>query len=53
MVAYMLEDSEKLTTIRVKKSTVELIDSLGKRGESYEDILIRLLTPKSKKGGND
>lgn len=46
-------DSEALTSIRVRKSTVSLIDSLGKRGESYEDIIIRLLTPLKKKGGSD
>jgi hypothetical protein len=33
------------TTIRAHKSTVDLIDSLGYRGETYEDILLRLLTP--------
>lgn len=52
-MSYIMMDSEALTSIRVRKSTVSLIDSLGKRGETYEEILLRLLTPMKKKGGSD
>lgn len=34
---------EKTKTIRVAKDTKERLDKFGKFGESYEDILIRLL----------
>jgi len=30
------------TTIRVKKSTVELIKQHGEFGESYDDVLVRI-----------
>ena len=58
VVTYMLEtvDKNRTTSIRVKRSTADLIDSLGKRGETLEDILLRYLPSnnskkKEKEGG--
>ncbi len=32
-----------ITTIRLKKETVEKLKELGKKGETYEDIVNRLI----------
>ena len=32
-----------ITTIRLKKETVEKLKSLGKKGETYDDIVNRLV----------
>jgi len=34
---------EKTTTIRIKESTKKLLDNFGKKPESYDDIILRLL----------
>ncbi len=31
------------TTIRIRKSTKEKLDNNGKKSESYDDIILRLL----------
>jgi len=33
----------RLTSIRVQKETVELLKERGRKGESYDDIIKRLL----------
>ena len=35
--------AEETTTIRLKISTKELLNEFGKKPESYDDILLRLL----------
>ena len=40
------------TTIRIRKSTAEKLKKLGKKGETYEDIILRLLK-KSGDSGHD
>lgn len=40
-----------ITTMRVKKSTLEMIKQHGKKGESYDDILIRVFKEYRPKGG--
>ncbi len=32
-----------MTTMRISKETLARLDGLGNRGESYEDVIIRLL----------
>jgi hypothetical protein len=34
---------KRLTSIRVQKETVELLKDRGRKGESYDDIIKRLL----------
>lgn len=34
---------DDITTIKVKRDTKERLDKLGAKGESYDDILVRLL----------
>ena len=34
---------DKITTIRVKRSTRDALDAIGERGESMEAIILRLL----------
>ena len=34
---------KRLTSIRVQKETVELLKERGRKGESYDDIIKRLL----------
>jgi hypothetical protein len=36
-------EKEDTTTIRLKISTKELLDEFGKKPESYDDIILRLL----------
>jgi len=38
---YMSE--EKLTTIKIKQQTRDALKSVGKKGETYDDIINRLL----------
>jgi len=33
----------EITTIKISKYTKEKLDNFGKKGESYEDIILRLL----------
>jgi len=51
---YMLQHEKRdgYSSVRLHKSTISLIDSLGKRGETYEEIILRLLAPLQKKGGS-
>lgn len=35
--------SEELTSIKIKKSTRDVLKSVGKKGETYDDIINRLL----------
>lgn len=34
---------DKITSIRVKESTKTELDKIGKRGETYEQILLKLI----------
>ena len=36
-------ERRKWTSIRVKKETVEMLRELGKKGETYDDVIRRLL----------
>lgn len=42
---------EKITTIRISEFTKNKLEQLGKKGESFEDIIIRVLTEQEMKGG--
>ena len=37
-----MTNTSEITTLRIKKTTRDLIDSLGQRGESFDDIIRRL-----------
>jgi len=41
------------TNIRVKKKTAKEIRERGKKGETYDEIIIRLLEEKRKEGKNE
>lgn len=36
----------KTTTIRVSKETKKLLDNFGKKGETYDDILLKIMREK-------
>ena len=33
----------EITTIKVKKTTVEKLKNFGRKGETYDDVIVRLL----------
>ena len=39
---------DKTTTIKLHKSTVKQLKQLGKMGESYEDVILKLLMQNKK-----
>lgn len=43
-----MEETE-ITTLKVQRSTRDYLDSKGKRGETFDDIIRRLLKIKCKK----
>jgi len=44
----MDKEKEETTTIRVKISTKELLDEVGKKGMTYDEILLKILIDASK-----
>lgn len=38
-----MNENEDFTTIRIKKSTREILQNMGKKGETYDDIITRLI----------
>lgn len=38
-----------MTTIRISKNTKKLLDNLGSKNESYEDIILELIKSKEVK----
>lgn len=44
---------EQETTIRVSKSTVERLKKLGHKGETYDEIVQRLLEPTEKEAPSE
>jgi len=36
-------DTKRFTSIRLRKDTVEMLKERGRKGESYDDIIKRLL----------
>jgi hypothetical protein len=44
-----MSDEDKYTSIRVKRSTVEALKSIGRKGETYNDIIRWLLTHRPKR----
>jgi predicted CopG family antitoxin len=36
-------DAKRFTSIRLRKDTVEMLKERGRKGESYDDIIKRLL----------
>jgi len=36
-------DAKRFTSIRLRKETVEMLKERGRKGESYDDIIKRLL----------
>jgi hypothetical protein len=44
---------DKFTSIRVKQSTAKRLNELGKKGESYDTIVIWLLDHSKKRKQND
>ena len=48
------ESSAEWTTIRVRKETVSMLKELGRKGETYDDVIQRLIeraTRRRKKRG--
>ena len=41
---------EKITTIRIREFTKSKLDTVGKKGESYEDIILRLIIENDERG---
>ncbi len=39
----MPKDRKELTTIQISKETREILKELGKKGETYDDIIRRLI----------
>ncbi len=42
-IAMMPKDRKELTTIQISKETREMLKELGKKGETYDDIIRRLI----------
>ena len=40
---------KSLTTVRIKKTTLERLNAVGRKGETYEDIIVWLLDHSKKK----
>jgi len=40
----MSEDERLTTTIKVRKTTLERLKDIGRKGETYDDIIQRLFT---------
>lgn len=38
-----MNENEDFTTIRIKKSTREMLLKIGKKGETYDDVIIRII----------
>jgi len=38
----------KITSIRLSEATKDMLEALGKKGESYEDIILRLIQENKK-----
>jgi len=43
------QDEERITTIRISVKTKNRLDPLGKKGDSYEDIIKKLIDSYEKK----
>ena len=41
--------AEKYTSIRVKKSTAQRLNGIGRKGESYDDLIVWLLENSKKR----
>jgi len=39
----MEEENEEITTMKIKKSTLEKIKKIGNMGDSYNDVIERLI----------
>jgi hypothetical protein len=39
----LITETEELTTIQLTKATRERLKAIGKKGETYEEIVLRLL----------
>ena len=39
------------TTIRLKRETVEILKEIGKKSETYDDVIRRLIDAGEKRGG--
>jgi hypothetical protein len=44
-----VSDEDKYTSIRVKRSTVDELKSIGRKGETYNDIILWLLAHRPKR----
>lgn len=51
-VTVMPRSRRDLTTIQISKETREMLKSLGKKGETYDDIIRRLIELAKRVGGN-
>lgn len=41
-----MEEKEDKTTIWISRKTKKLLDSIGNKGDTYEDIILRLIKKK-------
>ena len=48
-----MSNSNNETTIRISKKTKELLDSIGKKPESYDDIVNRIVVEHKKRVKNN
>jgi hypothetical protein len=44
-----MSDEDKYTSIRVKRSTVDKLKGIGRKGETYNDIILWLLSHRPKR----
>ena len=47
----MVEDNDKPASIRVSKETRDCLMGFGRKGDTYDDIVMRLITFFRSKGG--
>ena len=42
----IMNKAKNMSSIQLSKETKKMLDKLGKKGDSYEDIILKLLTNK-------
>jgi len=46
---YSMSDKDKYSSIRVKRSTLDELKSIGRKGETYDDVICWLLAHRPKR----
>jgi len=49
LCVFSMSDEDRYTSIRVKHSTVEELKHIGRKGETYNDIILWLLAHRPKR----